>query len=45
MYMAGSLFAITTEGYCTVTPSQRLVYVTHHVMLSTLKSCAEHSGA
>ena len=45
MYMAGSLFAINTEGYCTVTPFQRLVCVTHHVMLSTLKSCAEHSGA
>ena len=42
MYMmAGSLFAINTEGYCTVTPSQRLVCVTHHVMLSILKSCAE----
>ena len=37
MYMmAGSLFAINTEGYCTVTPSQRLVCVTHHVMLSIL---------
>ena len=23
MYMAGSLFAINTERYCTVTPSQR----------------------
>ena len=33
MYMmAGSLFAINTEGYCTVTPSQRLVCVTHHVI-------------
>ena len=30
--MAGSLFAINTEGYCTVTPSQRLVCATHHVM-------------
>ena len=45
MYMiAGSLFAINTEGYCTVTPSQRLVCVTHHVMLSILKSRAEHLG-
>ena len=34
MYMAGSLFAFNTERYCTVTPSQRLVCVTHHVMLS-----------
>ena len=43
MYMAVSLFAINTEGYCTVTPSQRLVCVTHHVMLSILKSFAERS--
>ena len=45
MYMAGSLFAINTEGCCTVTSSQRLVCVTHHGMLSILKSRAEHSGA
>ena len=32
MYMAVSLFAINTEGYCTVTPSQRLVCVTHNVI-------------
>ena len=41
MYMAVPLFAINTEGYCTVTPSQRSVCVTHHVMLSILKSFAE----
>ena len=33
MFMAGSLFAINVEGYYTVTPSQRLVCVTHNVML------------
>ena len=32
--MAGSLFAINTEGYCTATPSQRLVCVTHHVEIT-----------
>ena len=33
MYMAVSLFAINTEGYCNVAPSQRLVCVTHHVVI------------
>ena len=31
--MAGSLFAINIVGYYNVTPSQRLVCVTHNVML------------
>jgi len=38
MYMAGSLFAINIiVGYYNVTPSQCLVCVTHHVMLSSLE--------
>ena len=45
MYMAGSLFAINTEGYCAVTPSQRLVCVTHHVIFFDIEIMCRTFGS